>query len=381
LLGIVVLERATIVTNLISSRPAMARLPGHRLVLFRLGFFLFGATLVAAAAGGGEAAARQAAVQVRTASFPSLAYRQEWVLSPATSRSDGYVGGGQLLTLRSVRNGFQAVVYQKREYGINLSWAGRPPARIRLLPDPAQRDTALVRHRTRVAIEVTDGGYLKYREREYGINLDWSQTPAYEWEVRGDGIVRLPTRAGMAVGLFNTVANDYVVYCEREYGINLRWARDCDDLDEGARLLVSMRVRLPSSASAATRCAGVVRIELRPVALESGAGKRDSFTFETVIEDRQEYPRAFRWPNTGLSWWCSISDIGERLAPGMWRAYITVTSWSPNPRGPGLLRPWTTACSRTISGKKPLEQSPGNVIRLTFDAPGCGEGNNWPPPR
>lgn len=37
------------------------------------------------------------------------------------------------------------------------------------------------------AIHVAGGDYLRYCEREYGINLDWLSQPAYEWELRKPG--------------------------------------------------------------------------------------------------------------------------------------------------------------------------------------------------
>ena len=67
-------------------------------------------------------------------------------------------------------------------------------------------------------------GYVKFQSREYGINLDWSASPSYEWVLKGAVV---GTVGSAPVGLFNTRQNDFVVFCHLEYGTPLRWARDC----------------------------------------------------------------------------------------------------------------------------------------------------------
>ncbi|MDC0744150.1 hypothetical protein [Polyangium mundeleinium] len=122
----------------------------------------------------------------------------------------------------------QYIRYKVREYGIDLVWSPNPvsprPIRFRKYSGVV----GPVKYDERIAISVEGGGYLRYQEREYGINLVWSNEPAYEWRLRG-GTAGNNVRIGSSVILWNDVIHNSVVYCHREYGINLRWATDCEN--------------------------------------------------------------------------------------------------------------------------------------------------------
>ncbi|WP_157519375.1 hypothetical protein [Herbidospora mongoliensis] len=122
---------------------------------------------------------------------------------------------------------FQRLVYGEREYGINLVWEDPEPATPSIRFLAASGAPSAILYGERVAINVRGGGYLRYGEREYGINLKWSDEPVYEWRLLGNpSLVNTPVDIANPVGLYNTVANDYVFYDPRRYGINLKWLRD-----------------------------------------------------------------------------------------------------------------------------------------------------------
>jgi hypothetical protein len=121
------------------------------------------------------------------------------------------------------------LVYGSRPFGINLKWrncqASGPNIFFRRksgnASDPITFDEP-------VAIYVAGGFYLYYASRPFGINLKWSNTPKYDWQIRSLGGTGHPVPTKFQnVGFFNLTARDYVVYCTRPFGINLRWARDC----------------------------------------------------------------------------------------------------------------------------------------------------------
>jgi hypothetical protein len=56
--------------------------------------------------------------------------------------------------------------------------------------------------------------YLAYSNQTFGINLDWTSTPTFEWKVE----------QGRRFSLYNLRIHDYVVYGSRTFGINLVWA-------------------------------------------------------------------------------------------------------------------------------------------------------------
>ena len=129
----------------------------------------------------------------------------------------------------------QFVIYGRREYGINLTW--RPhnsgaPANFTLSRPSGTSEP--IKYGETVALKEQRGGYIHYKQREYGINLEFSpRQPVYEWEVRG-GRPGTPVIEGkwgdsgsyisdVIISLYNRRINCYVVYGEREYGINLVW--------------------------------------------------------------------------------------------------------------------------------------------------------------
>jgi hypothetical protein len=122
----------------------------------------------------------------------------------------------------------EIIVSKRRTYGINLSW-GEPIAEYGNVRLELQDGLGQIMQGQVIAIHVADGGYLYYQERQYGINLEFSSAPKYEWELRPTEPVepKEPVKQRARVGLYNRVHRDYVVYCERKYGINLRWAKDC----------------------------------------------------------------------------------------------------------------------------------------------------------
>lgn len=80
------------------------------------------------------------------------------------------------------------------------------------------------------ALYVEGHGYIKYENRKYGINLNWSEFPVYEWEFR-QGAAAGTVKVNVPVALFNRTVSDYVVYASRDFGINLKWLRDTDKKD------------------------------------------------------------------------------------------------------------------------------------------------------
>ena len=121
----------------------------------------------------------------------------------------------------------QRLVYQSREYGINLDWADPNPSAPSVSVVRQSNDGSPIRYDETVAIRIRGGGYLRYSEREYGIDLVWSENPVYEWQIAGPS-----TRSGQPVrlfslaGLYNTVVEDTLFYDPRRYGINLKWTKD-----------------------------------------------------------------------------------------------------------------------------------------------------------
>jgi hypothetical protein len=148
----------------------------------------------------------------------------EWELRPER----GAVMSGQLY---SIFNTYidSYVRYGEREYGINLVWSDTAPNNVAL----ERQGGGTINYGEPVAMRITDGGYVRYQSRKWGINLVWSSSPHYEWEIYG-GSGAVPS--GTRVRLYNTVEKDDMIYCPRWRGINLTWADDCVETPFGGRV-------------------------------------------------------------------------------------------------------------------------------------------------
>jgi hypothetical protein len=108
--------------------------------------------------------------------------------------------------------------YQNREYGINLGWVPHNiGATSWMIKAQGLADGATVPNKHPVALRSAGAGkWLRYGVRDYGVNLEWSNTPAYEWE-----IIRPADNTSFA--LYNRVTGNYLVFKPQTYGISLGW--------------------------------------------------------------------------------------------------------------------------------------------------------------
>ena len=113
--------------------------------------------------------------------------------------------------------------YGSREYGINLVWQTNPyPQNITFYRAPGSSYVGALRYCELIALHVKDGGFLRYGSRDYGINLVWSATQSYEWQVLG-GTCGQPVTGWANVSLYNTTNSSAIVHYPRLYGISLDW--------------------------------------------------------------------------------------------------------------------------------------------------------------
>jgi hypothetical protein len=125
------------------------------------------------------------------------------------------------------------VSYGKRTWGINLVWQAKNERPLNFTIARSSGSSEPLRYGELIALREKTGGYLAYKQRDYGINLGWSSQPAYEWEVQGGptGNIVMPGRLGDYPGyisdtlfaLYNRSSRSFLVYGERKYGINLTW--------------------------------------------------------------------------------------------------------------------------------------------------------------
>ncbi len=96
---------------------------------------------------------------------------------------------------------------------------------------PPNPTTLKFEYKKKVAFWMPGHGYLKYQVRDKGINLGWSETPVFEWEIQGDGNPSGKVQTGKLFRLYNHVEKDYLVFAVRDNGIHLRWLKDSSKKD------------------------------------------------------------------------------------------------------------------------------------------------------
>jgi hypothetical protein len=123
----------------------------------------------------------------------------------------------------------EAVRYGKRTWGIDLVWDMKTTLNnISFVTKDGKAGTTL-KCGDVVAIKVEgSAGYLHYQKRSFGINLEYSKTPVYEFVVLCKNNKGTPIKVNEPIGIYNQVEKDFIIYAERPVGINLRWWSDRD---------------------------------------------------------------------------------------------------------------------------------------------------------
>lgn len=156
---------------------------------------------------------------------------QTWVINPNT--------GGEVLisqpggvtypiSLKGLTNR-KFLHYESQKYGINLGWtndasAGTEIASRNWIIVRSSPATGVLRYGDRVAIGwQRSEPYLTYQERKSGVNLVWSRTPRFEWQVlggpRGAAVVGRSNRAI----LYNERHRQPLLFVARSRGGHIGW--------------------------------------------------------------------------------------------------------------------------------------------------------------
>jgi len=72
--------------------------------------------------------------------------------------------------------------------------------------------------------------FIKYAKRTFGINLDWSGSPRYEWTILGGKPGEEIDRGKDKVIIYNLVNKQPLVYFPRNIGGHIGWPNSKDDI-------------------------------------------------------------------------------------------------------------------------------------------------------
>ncbi len=134
--------------------------------------------------------------------------------------SDTNDGTGSLVNTDIEQN----LKYGERTWGVNLTWGNSSLWRVE-----AQGGPHLMKGQA-VALKVWGGGWLKYGNQTFGVDLQLSATPVYEWYAIGlknDPSKRTWAGSSLTDGgsfaLWNSSAHLYLVPGYQTWGIGLQW--------------------------------------------------------------------------------------------------------------------------------------------------------------
>jgi hypothetical protein len=126
-------------------------------------------------------------------------------------------------------NGTQQLHDAGRTWGVNLAWGNSSLWRVE-----AQGGPHLMKGQA-VALKVWGGGWLTYGHQTFGVDLQLSPTPVYQWYALGmadypAGYPDLNTYAGSSLTdggfvLWNSAAQAYLVPGYQTWGVGLMWYR------------------------------------------------------------------------------------------------------------------------------------------------------------
>jgi hypothetical protein len=147
---------------------------------------------------------------------------EDWYIRSSDPFGSAVRDGTRIYRLVNASNpsSSDVLAHGQREHGIHLVWQN--PSGQTNIRFERQAGSGTVRYGERVAIYVQGGGYLKYQVQPRGIDLGFSASPVYQWEIFG-GTYGQSVYTDRAVGLRNTHTQRPAVYGEREYGINVIW--------------------------------------------------------------------------------------------------------------------------------------------------------------
>jgi hypothetical protein len=118
--------------------------------------------------------------------------------------------------------------WQDQTFGINLGWTSDAEQATavkvsRWFFTRPTDDTSPIRYGQSVALGYgTSPSYIYYDERTFGINLNWSATPRFDWKLLG-GKAGEEVRSGDWLALYNQAAKDCMIYFDRTVGGDIGW--------------------------------------------------------------------------------------------------------------------------------------------------------------
>ena len=118
--------------------------------------------------------------------------------------------------------------YEEQTWGINLGWTDNAAATTakkvsRWFISRKGTGQTPIKYGEPIALGYgISPSFVRYEERTVGINLGWSESPAFEWRLLG-GKAGRPVSSGDWLAIYNQKAGDCLIYFDRSAGGDIGW--------------------------------------------------------------------------------------------------------------------------------------------------------------
>jgi hypothetical protein len=169
--------------------------------------------IAAVNANGGGYTQEQCTVRPDASRFPQTvpSSAQQWY-----GLSDTNDGTGDLQNDK--RSSYTSLTHANQTFGVDLDWSENGA----LWKIETQGGPRLMRGQA-VALRVWGGGWLKYSNQTWGVDVGLSDTPVYQWYVVG-GQPGSSITYGSDFALWNRAATAYLVSQHQTWGVSLGWS-------------------------------------------------------------------------------------------------------------------------------------------------------------
>jgi hypothetical protein len=119
-------------------------------------------------------------------------------------------------TLQSAARAMNSLVWSNETFGVNLAWTSKAA-----LWKVQAQDGPNAMYGEAVALRVWGGGWLEYGNQTFGVDLQLTSTPVYQWYILGETPGN--TVDSNEFALWNSAAKDFLVEGHQTFGVDVNW--------------------------------------------------------------------------------------------------------------------------------------------------------------
>lgn len=165
-------------------------------------------------------------------SVKAAGYLRQWMFDPNHAPHPLYAKSsfnGPASRNTNLKNSLERkfLQWESQSVGINLGWtddaSAATAARVSRWFFTRRDTTRPIRYGDTIAIgNGRSPSYIRHANRTFGIDLDWSNAPRYEWKLLG-GKVGQEVRSGHWLAIYNTVTKQPLIAFDRTVGADIGW--------------------------------------------------------------------------------------------------------------------------------------------------------------